>query len=838
VGAINSGISTWRQTSTPSGLPAITPDGSKVAFFSYATGMVPGVPTNSLGEVYLYDLAASNMFWVSSNAFALSGFDSNSSPYFLSYHPAITQDGRFVSFKLSAYNSVGSAAIFEYDLSSNSLALVTTNALPPAYNDDIYGPEMTPDGRFITYASGVSTGSNTPPSSVYLTDMQAGTNYLVSICQDGSFPTNSMSHSAVVSSNGQFVAFLSNASNLVPNTVSSGYHVYLRDTFAGTTTLVDADTNGVGSSDEYGTAPALSTDGRWVAFTTPDGALFPRDNNHALDVVMRDAVSGTNELISCRNNSCPSFSADGLTPGSQFSITPDGRWAVFSSYADDLVPNDSNQNQDVFVRDLHNGTTTLVSAGLDGNPALGGESGSPVISTNGRYVAFASFATNLVPNYTNPLGGVFVRDLLNGTNILVSVATNGITPGNGSSLFPAMSQDGRYIIFLSTAANLLKTSATAGWNVYWRDMISGYTLGLVTNFPSGNSYLFPPSISADGRYVAYNSSSSGTLTVWDAQKTNNLWSASATSAVISPMGDRVLFQSGSSLYVMNVTNKTSTSWATTTSPVQGKAPWSADGRYFTYVVSSSGASQVYLGDLGSGTSTLLSTAPDHVTSGNGLSDNPALSGDARFILYRSSSTNLSSGILPASFVVSCERATGSNTVLTTGTSGDWNSYASQPVADGTGQTFLFQSVQSGLVTSDLNRLPDLFALMSDSDSDGIPDWWMLQYFGHSTGQASDSSRAQDDADGDGFTNLQEFLTGTNPTDPSSFFHLDVSTLVSNQTILLSWPAVSGRSYQLQYTTDLSNPAWSNLGDPIVAEPTGTMAISPSQPAVFYRIIAY
>lgn len=159
---------------------------------------------------------------------------------------------------------------------------------------------------------------------------------------------------------------------------------------------------------------------------------------------------------------------------------PDGHWAVFSSYADDLVPNDSNQCQDVFVLDLHTGTTTLVSAGLDGNPALGGESGSPVISTNGRYVAFASFATNLVANYTNRLGGVYLRDLLNGTNILVSVSTNGITPANGSSLLPAMSQDGRYIVFLSTSANLLQSPTTTGWNVYWRDMVSGYTLGLTT----------------------------------------------------------------------------------------------------------------------------------------------------------------------------------------------------------------------------------------------------------------------------------------------------------------------------------------------------------------------
>ena len=581
VGARNPNSSTGIN---PSGQPAITTDGGKVVFFSYATGMVPGVPASSAGEVYLYDLMASNMVWVSSNALTLSGL--TGSPKFLSYHPSVSQDGQFVSFKLSASTGIGTAAIFEYDLSSKSLALVTTNALPLAYNDDIFGPEMTPDGRFITYAAGASTGSNTPASSVYLADMQAGTNYLASICQDGTFPTNTMSHSAVVSSNGQFVAFLSNATNLVPNTVSNGYHIYLRDTIAGTTTLVDADTNGVGSSDEYGTAPALSLDGRWVAFAAPDGALFSQDSNHALDVVMRDTANTTNEPISCRSTACPCLSADGFTPLAQYSITPDGRWVVFSSYADDLVPNDFNQCQDVFVRDLHSGTTALVSVGLDGNPALGGESGNPITSTNGRYIAFVSFATNLVSNCTNPLGSVYVRDMLNGTNLLVSVAADGVTPGNGTSLFPVMSQDGRYMAFLSTATNLLKTFTAAGWNVYWRDMVSGYTLGLVTTFPLSNPPMYPPSMSADGRYIACFTNSSGTLTVWDAFTTNSLYSVAASFPsrfAISPKGDRVLYKSTSSLSIMNVTNKTSTSWTAVAPFIQGIAPWSVDGRFFTYV---------------------------------------------------------------------------------------------------------------------------------------------------------------------------------------------------------------------------------------------------------------
>ena len=139
-----------------------------------------------------------------------------------------------------------------------------------------------------------------------------------------------------------------------------------------------------------------------------------------------------------------------------------------------------------------------MSVGLDGGPALGGGSGNPVISADGRYVAFISGATNLVAGPVNTNANVFRRDLQTGTTVLVSVGTDGVSPGNNDASDLVMSSDGQYIAFVSRATNLA-AGITSGVNTYWRDMNLGQTVGL----KGANYYAFGPSLSGNGRYVAY-----------------------------------------------------------------------------------------------------------------------------------------------------------------------------------------------------------------------------------------------------------------------------------------------------------------------------------------------
>ncbi len=223
------------------------------------------------------------------------------------------------------------------------------------------------------------------------------------------------------------------------------------------------------------------------------------------------------------------------------------------------MPNDTNQEPDIFVRDLVNGTNLLVSVGLNGGPALGGGSGNPVISANGRYVAFISGATNLVAGPINTNGNVFRRDLQTGTTALVSVGTDGVTPGNNDASDLVMSPDGRCIAFLSRASNLV-AGVTYGVKTYWRDMNLGQTIGFngYNNLSSAPS-LFAPSLSSNGRYLAYAYGGTGAirLQIQDTQLGINVYtnSGAVTSAAIDPTGTKILYRIGNALHVDDIATR-------------------------------------------------------------------------------------------------------------------------------------------------------------------------------------------------------------------------------------------------------------------------------------------
>jgi len=133
-------------------------------------------------------------------------------------------------------------------------------------------------------------------------------------------------------------------------------------------------------------------------------------------------------------------------------LSADGRYAVFQSRAN-LVPGNNNGALDIFLRDRRAGTTTVVSVGASGAEDHQGDSYSPVISADGRTVAYYSYAYNLVAGDTNGVDDVFVYDVPSGLTERVSVASNG-SEGNGRSLYPSLSADGRLVAFHSWADNL------------------------------------------------------------------------------------------------------------------------------------------------------------------------------------------------------------------------------------------------------------------------------------------------------------------------------------------------------------------------------------------------
>ena len=195
----------------------------------------------------------------------------------------------------------------------------------------------------------------------------------------------------------------------------------------------------------------MSEDGRFVAFECPDGNLGPIGGNRANDVFVRDLSLATTELISVRDAALPSYVGNGASLCSGHVFSADGRYVAFGSEAGNLVANDTNGFQDVFVRDLVVGTNLLVSVSTNGLSPGDGLSRDPVVSADGRYVAFSSMAGNLVPGDTNRSEDVFVRDMQAGTTLLVSVNTNGTGPGNLDSYSPQLSSDGRWVVFRSVS---------------------------------------------------------------------------------------------------------------------------------------------------------------------------------------------------------------------------------------------------------------------------------------------------------------------------------------------------------------------------------------------------
>ena len=323
----------------------------------------------------------------------------------------------------------------------------------------------------------------------------------VSVASDGT-EANSASNHAAVSADGSAVAFQSAASNLVSNDTNQQGDVFVHDISTGATSRVSIATDGTlgNAGSDW---PVLSANGRYVAFSSFASNLVPGDNNFAQDIFLRDRVSGTTSRVSVASDG-----SEGNAQSALPSISSSGRLIVFYSAATNLVPNDTNGQQDVFLRDRQTGLTTRVSIASDGSEG-NGSSDHPVISANGRYVAFASVATNLAPGDTNGFSDVFVRDLKTGETTLVSVATDGALGNNDSSkaYAPAISADGRYVAFNSLATNLVPNDNNGVYNVFPHDRKTGPTrrVSVSSGGIEGNGISLLGAISGSGQEVAFHS---------------------------------------------------------------------------------------------------------------------------------------------------------------------------------------------------------------------------------------------------------------------------------------------------------------------------------------------
>lgn len=378
---------------------------------------------------------------------------------------------------------------------------------------DSFGGTMSSDGRFVAFASEAADlveGDGNDRVDIFLLDRHSGTVELVSDGLSGE-PANDDSGfdtfdhygygRTLISADGRFVAFTSLASNLVPDDTNDQTDVFVRDMKRRTTQLASVGRSG-GSARFGAFDGGISADGRYVVFSS-GARLAKTDTNHSRDVYVRDLRRGRTRLMS-RN--------DEGDPGNDYSfggsISADGRFVAFDSEASNLSARDTPFTTDVFVRDRLKGATRRVSVSGAGHTP-NGASWAGSISADGRYVAYESSASNLVPGDSNGDRDAFVTDWRRSTTRRVSVSSTGQQAGQ-FSFAPTLSADGRFVAFYSRAANLVGGDTNRRTDVFVRDRRRGLTwrISVSTIGEQGDGASRGASMSADGRYIVFDSRSS------------------------------------------------------------------------------------------------------------------------------------------------------------------------------------------------------------------------------------------------------------------------------------------------------------------------------------------
>jgi Tol biopolymer transport system component len=380
--------------------------------------------------------------------------------------------------------------------------------------DGVFGfssdfPWVSADGRYTAFYSIADNLVAEPTNQVanaYEHDSATGATTLVSAADDGT-PGDKASFASSISDDGRYVAFESDADNLVPNDTniggadgnSEGRDAFVHDRITGTTVRVSVGSDGTeGNESSYD--PNISATGRYVAFQSDAFNLVPNDTNGASDCFLHDMVTATTVRVSVASDGSEANS------GSYYcKPTPDGRYVMFNSDATNLIPGTTTSHFNTYVHDTQTGVNRMVSVASDGTPG-NDNSGGGSISEDGRYVVFSSDATNLVPGDTNGAGDVFVHDMVTGRTERASVTGDG-AEANGTSEQATISSDGRYVQFWSDASNLLLGDTNGVRDDFVHDMTTGATdrVSVASDGTQGNASSWLSSLAVSGRYVAFES---------------------------------------------------------------------------------------------------------------------------------------------------------------------------------------------------------------------------------------------------------------------------------------------------------------------------------------------
>ncbi len=372
--------------------------------------------------------------------------------------PHVSADGRFVIFTSAAPSFVEgddneALDVFVRDTWKAQTERASVSSSGAQANGPSFAECISPDGRYVGFSSLASNlvgGDTYGVQDVFMRDRALGTTQRVSVATSGN-QGNGMSLGCSLSGDGRLVAFESEASDLVSGDGNSKRDVFVRDRSTGQTRRISVDSAG-GEADGTSQAPHLARDGASATFSSYATDLVHGDTNSRSDVFVRDLVKSKTRRVSVDSDAREGDGSSWLP-----SISADGSVVAFQSLATNLVADDGNDRDDIFVHDLATGETSRVSVDSAGKESGGPPATTtcrPRLSANGRWVAFYTYQDHLVPGDTNRDCDVFLHDRLRHETIRASLGT-AENQANKDSANAALSDDGRFVVFQSRAFNLL-----------------------------------------------------------------------------------------------------------------------------------------------------------------------------------------------------------------------------------------------------------------------------------------------------------------------------------------------------------------------------------------------
>ncbi len=577
-------------------------------------------------------------------------------------------------------------------------------------------PMVTADGRYVAFSGPVrrvdqvcgkpvpNSGESTPgneTADVFWRDMIKGGPAKCASQSSNGTPGNSLSAYPAITPDGRYIAYESRATNLVTGDTNNAMDIFVHDTLTRETTRESIATGG-GQGSGFSFTPVISDDGRYVAFYSLAGNLVPGDTNAKQDVFVRDRLLGTLERVSVSSTGAQGDDASGKVYQSYHNTEPilsgDGRYVTFESASTNLVAGDTNGLRDIFVRDLQTGNTVRVTKGT-GGAQTDGDSVEPSMSGDGRRIFFESWATNLVPSDTNGLRDVYMYDVPTATTTRISLTQSGGEP-NAESLDVYPSADGYHAVFTSMASNIVTGDTNGRMDLFVRDLPKPIKIDFKISPPSGVAPL-PVEFDASG------TTGNGAIVSYQ-------WDFGDGTNGAGPVVNHVYAAKGTympSLTVVDTAGNTETYHAQQT-PLPKRFAGHNALRMVTVTDPTVVCSDVVERTSVDSAAVEGNDASDTLT---GQSAANQASADGNFVVYTSAADNLDgSDTNQASDVFLRNRATGTTTRVSRGMQDangnptESNARSSLPAISADGTSVAFLSDATNLVAGDTNGATDVF----------------------------------------------------------------------------------------------------------------------------------